>query len=447
MERSNSQPVQRDRREGVVMIRRLLLLASPVFLIQHPAAAQVEMSGNVQYEPPTSFYVEALSYASPDSGLARLDVFIQAGYENLTFVKAGESYEASYEVTATLLDSSQATVSEQDWNEDVKGLPFNETIAAGASKVSQRSFTVHGGTFTLAVQSRDNENRAVRRLQQTVNVPVFGKPGLSLSSIMLVSRLTHQGGKTRIVPSISPNVGVIPPPLYLFLEAYNRGPADSVTFTTSVFDKKENLLIQSDTSGLCRMGNNEMFCRIDHTRLTVGDYRLTVAATRAGKSLPLAVVARLFVVRWHGLPMGTNNLDLAIDQVRYIARDSEMDSLKSAKTPEEKQKLFLEFWKRRDPNPNTPRNERMEEYYTRVEYANRHFSRYREGWRTDMGLVYILLGPPSNVERHPFESDTKPYEVWSYYDLNQAFVFVDENGFGDYRLVTPLSEVYRRQRQ
>jgi hypothetical protein len=82
----------------------------------------------------------------------------------------------------------------------------------------------------------------------------------------------------------------------------------------------------------------------------------------------------------------------------------------------------------------------MEQYYARVEYANKHFSHFMEGWRTDMGMVYIMFGPPSNVERHPFDIDSKPYEVWAYYDLNYQFVFVDSTGFGDYRLITPIWE-------
>ncbi len=53
-------------------------------------------------------------------------------------------------------------------------------------------------------------------------------------------------------------------------------------------------------------------------------------------------------------------------------------------------------------------------------------------------MVFIILGSPDNIDRHPFEYDSKPYEVWQYYDLNHSFVFVDETGFGDYRLTTPL---------
>jgi len=53
-------------------------------------------------------------------------------------------------------------------------------------------------------------------------------------------------------------------------------------------------------------------------------------------------------------------------------------------------------------------------------------------------MVFIILGTPNNVDRHPFDLESKPYEVWQYYELNRSYVFVDETGFGDYRLVTPL---------
>ncbi len=60
-----------------------------------------------------------------------------------------------------------------------------------------------------------------------------------------------------------------------------------------------------------------------------------------------------------------------------------------------------------------------------------------------MGMVYILYGTPNDIERHPFNISRKPYEVWYYYDLNRNFVFQDDNGFGDYRLVTPLFDTRR----
>jgi hypothetical protein len=56
-----------------------------------------------------------------------------------------------------------------------------------------------------------------------------------------------------------------------------------------------------------------------------------------------------------------------------------------------------------------------------------------------MGMVYIIYGPPDDVERHPFNMDSKPYQIWLYYSKGLRFVFVDVNMLGDYRLITPLN--------
>ena len=80
----------------------------------------------------------------------------------------------------------------------------------------------------------------------------------------------------------------------------------------------------------------------------------------------------------------------------------------------------------------------MMEYYARIRIANERYSHYTEGWKTDMGMVFIIYGEPSSIERVPFGDYTKPYEVWDYYNINKRFVFVDNTGFGDYRLTTPI---------
>lgn len=238
-------------------------------------------------------------------------------------------------------------------------------------------------------------------------------------------------------------MGLVADAFHIFYEIYNHGKPDSIRLTASVLDTKDREMLKVDTLVYADSGRSEMFMRIANSTLVVGDYKLVVVASNLHESAVLSEVARAFVVRWRGMPMSTSSLDLAIEELKYIARDVEYDSLREAKSTEDKQRLFLAFWKKRDPNPNTPRNEKMEEYYSRIDFANKHFSHYRAGWKSDMGLVYVILGPPSYVDRHPFDMDSKPYEVWSYYDINQTFVFVDETGFGDYRLVTPISDVYR----
>ncbi len=410
--------------------------------------AQVEITGAVG-EPSPTFVYDALSFAA-DSTHSRLDLFIQVGYDNLTFVKDGDTYNASYELTTTLYDSANTVVSDNTTSEEIKGLTYDQSVAAGAFKVTQKSFVLLPGHYSLAVQFRDSESKNARRLQRDILVSDFNRGSLALSNIMLVARVTTQGSKRTLVPNISPNVGNLPDAFSIFMEAYMRHQPDSIRFTAAVSNDKGEEILRVDTVQLLKPGTNEVIMKIDNTHLGLGDYQLLVTATPT-RGLPndtrpyLASTGRPIIVRWRGMPMGLKNLDVAIDQLRYIAKPGELSKIKDATTLEEKQRLFLEFWKKRDPNPSTPRNEKMEQYYARVEYANKHFSHFTDGWKTDMGMIYITFGPPSNVDRHPFDIDSKPYEIWTYYDLNYQFVFVDNTGFGDYRLTTPYWETLRQR--
>lgn len=50
----------------------------------------------------------------------------------------------------------------------------------------------------------------------------------------------------------------------------------------------------------------------------------------------------------------------------------------------------------------------MRNYFRRVELANQYFSSYKEGWKTDRGMIYIIFGLPDEVFRFADR------EVWNY---------------------------------
>lgn len=432
------------------VIRRTLLFL-PLVLVWFPVAAQVEVSGATPEMIESSFFVDAVSFASQSGPNSRLDIFTQVGYDALSFVKRNELYEAAYEMTVSIFDSTSTLVSEKLWTEEVKGVPFDRSVSPGQSSVTQRMFEIKPGNYLLRVMMRDKESGVSRRVARQILVSDYAGSDFTLSDILLLNRVGIQGEKRSITPNISSNVGTIAEAFFVYIEVYNARKLDSVRFVTEVVNTKSDRVLQVDTLVSLNPGRNERILRVPHASLPLGDFRLLVKARPAHEppdedSPSLSTTNRQIVVRWSGMPRSVKDLNVAIDQVRYIAKDDELSVLKDAQTQEEKQTRFMEFWKRRDPNPNTPRNERMEEYYARVEYANKQFSHYIDGWRTDMGMIYIIFGAPNNVDRHPFEVDSKPYEVWAYYELNYSFVFIDQTGFGDYRLETPMWEVWQRPR-
>ena len=96
--------------------------------------------------------------------------------------------------------------------------------------------------------------------------------------------------------------------------------------------------------------------------------------------------------------------------MKYILQNDERSKLKK-KSKNDKEELFYSLWKERDPTPNTERNELMEEYYERVSYVNEHFDGWQPGWETDRGMIYILFGPPDEIQRT--NSSTTNSSFWN----------------------------------
>jgi GWxTD domain-containing protein len=96
-----------------------------------------------------------------------------------------------------------------------------------------------------------------------------------------------------------------------------------------------------------------------------------------------------------------------------------------------KDSFIEEFWKRRDPDSDTERNEFRVEYEDRLEKARSLFrGEGRPGWLTDRGRIYILFGPPSERLTYPMDATGFCREVWYYGSF--PVVFIDEHCAGDF---------------
>ena len=426
----------------------IALVGLMVAALAHDFVMAQEGEPSLQIPDLPKLYFDALSFESDQRGVSRLDVYVQVPFEALRFSKDDDVFRTVYDVTVDVLDSLNNLVTEKFWTEKVETKDYDQSVSPQAGKLSQKSFSLSPASYIVSVQISDQETKKTTSDKRKVFVHDFSIPTFSISDIMLVNRLGEEAEKKVIYPNISGNVADLTDGFYLFFETYNRIGADSALVVTQVRNPKGDVVhMDSSVQPLGSM-KKSTFVRVNSTQLVAGDYNLEVDAAPRGSHLDSssrtikASTSRSFVIRWRGLPVSIVDLDLAIDQLQYITEKEKIDEMR--KMPlEKKREMFREFWKKKDPTPNTERNEVMEEYYIRVSYANKHFSHYIDGWKTDMGMVHIIFGVPSNIERHPFDIDAKPYEVWTYYDLSREFVFVDATGFGDYRLQTPIWDLWR----
>jgi GWxTD domain-containing protein len=146
------------------------------------------------------------------------------------------------------------------------------------------------------------------------------------------------------------------------------------------------------------------------------------------------------------------------EDVVYIITDEERKAFKNLQTDEERESFVEQFWLRRDPTPDTEENEFKEEHYRRIAYANDHYASGIPGWKTDRGRIYIIYGPPDEIESHPSggtyerpieegggETSTYPFEDWRYRYIegignNVIIEFVDTTMSGEYHMTMDPSE-------
>jgi GWxTD domain-containing protein len=146
------------------------------------------------------------------------------------------------------------------------------------------------------------------------------------------------------------------------------------------------------------------------------------------------------------------------EDVTYIISDEERKAFKRLSTDDEREQFIEQFWLRRDPTPDTEENEFKEEHYRRIAYANEHYASGIPGWKADRGRIYIVYGPPDEIDSHPsggtydrpFEegggtTSTFPFEKWRYRyiegignDIN--IEFVDTTMTGEYHMTMNPSE-------
>jgi GWxTD domain-containing protein len=146
------------------------------------------------------------------------------------------------------------------------------------------------------------------------------------------------------------------------------------------------------------------------------------------------------------------------EDVVYIITDEERKAFKQLNTDEEREQFVEQFWLRRDPTPDTVENEFKEEHYRRIAYANERYASGAPGWKMDRGRIYIVFGPPDEIDEHPSggtynrptaegggETTTFPFEDWRYRYIegigNDIIIeFVDTTMTGEYHMTMDPSE-------
>ncbi len=391
--------------------------------------------------------------AAGDPGQAKVDFYVKVPYWKLGFEASPRGFVARYQVSAEIVElgadgSLGNKVEKPVWDRTLRLANHAETTRKDLYDLTTHSVELTAGNYLveLSVVDEGSGDAFVRELP--IKVRNFNRPA-AISDLLLLEE--YDSDRNVVLPSVSNRFGTERLGFSMMYEVYLNRP-QSLRISQQVFQTantligeqslsepvttSESVYLDGDTNYI-DAPRSQHVVTIPVTELQLGQYLVRVTIEDSDGNV-MDVTEETFTIDWKGLAEHIRDIDDAISQLIYIAQPKEIRHLKAGETDAERLSRFVDFWRRRDPTPGTRRNERMEEYYYRISHANERYGTLTDGWKTDRGEVVVLFGEPDYIERHPYNFNVEPYEIWYYYRIGKRFIFVDRTGLGDYEILIPI---------
>lgn len=127
-----------------------------------------------------------------------------------------------------------------------------------------------------------------------------------------------------------------------------------------------------------------------------------------------------------------------LDPLRFLTSRKEYGKMQKYQDPK---KAVDQFWLSTTSDPEKAKK-LVKGFYTRVESANYYYTSFKEGWKTDRGIIFIVFGPPSIVYRSLTGESWTYGEQSNYKSLTFNFAKVN-NPFTSNDYVLQRSTVYK----
>jgi GWxTD domain-containing protein len=438
-------------------MRKILDIVFRLSLMLLAASAVVFAQGQIAPREPLRLTMDCSRFRGPDDTTAQLEVYYSFPQAGLTYLPDSAGYKGVLDITLTA-KKKDSLFYQQRW---LAPHVVSDTamLIKGMNLVSLQILQLPAGEYVFKMVASDAANES-RHDSVTFRMPVrpVGQGKVMLSDVEFASIIRRAEQKTVFYKNkieVRPNVGGLygeNQQCFYYAEAYNLLAGEDkgdYVLRSSVFDAVGREVLNWDRPQKRKYESSVILDTVSIRNLKTGTYTLLLSVldstrktlTSSGKkfyvynsvlgldsslqtstgSLPLNIYAT----------MDEPELDDEWKQTKYEALPDEQSQYNSLKGVDAKRKFLTNFWRRR---PTGMR----ETYMARVAYANQNFHMMgRPGYRTDRGRVYITYGPPDDYERHPNESEYRPYEVWTYNSIQGGveFDFVLRSPGGDYELV------------
>jgi GWxTD domain-containing protein len=374
------------------------------------------------------------SFTRPlESGSVEIMSFVVIPNRSLQFIKEKNKFIAEYDANIFVTtDDEDVQVATGSFSDKIISNRFSETTSKVKSTVLNTSFVVPLGDYNISINVKDLDTKLSSKQNSKVELKQFSNDSQVYDPIFIKEAKGEWGFESNKFPIDANQIVVKNNEIQFYQYA---------VINAGVYEMVINILSGKEVQWSKTINSSSESRVISHL-ITVStkdinrkDLKVQVSVNQKNSTKSRSLGFRF---RNSFMPDSITNIDLALSQMNYILTSDERKELKKLKQSD-KENFFKKAWARRDPKPDTKVNELMDEYYGRVSFTEENFSRGTSGgWRSDMGMIFILFGKPDDIQRYTSMQSNYSYETWYYFSIGQEFAFVDDYGFGDYRLRYPF---------
>jgi GWxTD domain-containing protein len=316
---------------------------------------------------------------------------------------------------------------EGDFSETVRK-DFEVESSFEGSYISQEVFTheeiidVRPGNFEVIVTVLDQTSGRASSRESTANIPDPAVPEINITTVRLLGKNVTDHDitspffpiTTYTVPSrldslkfefqVTNNDMEDPLEVRSRLLQYNADQAPARPMNFNNYSPSSLPYVGVDMrrpeeidTGIRRLDEpGSVLIEFRYDLLEQGTYRFEVEIDKPGGETLYR--ARDFSVMSENYPNLLTPRELA-EPLIYLMDRREHERMMEIEDPNELKEAVDRFWLSNVQNMNQARSV-IELYYERVEQANKQFTNFKEGWKTDLGMIYILFGPPWYVDRY-----------------------------------------------
>ena len=389
---------------------------------------------------------------------SRLDLYFRIPYSHLHFEKDLDEFKGSYTASIIIRDEKGTVVQTRDVDRTLLARSYDESVSSARDAFLQ-TFLLPPGPYAMEILVTDNKSGLRYHHRQLGAVHDFQKDPFAVSDYLFFEKGRTGEKVVSLRPLFPADFSFLKDSLGVFQELYNLEKGDTVTISMKYWashrDDKErdasyslyqpykvklrqctrpldSTYYVSDTMFVPSVKGNLQLLQY-YPRLSVGVNAITRKIFLHREGTIDSTTSRSIVFSYPSSFPRLASLDDEIAAVSYIAKPTEVETLRAGRTSGDRVERLNRFWAEHGGDA------KMRAYQERVEEANELFSSCVEGWKTPMGITYIVCGPPDVVDCQGGMDETWYYDVGG----NRAFIVPfrlnPDDEFGRYYEVVPFS--------